>query len=92
VSDFKGKMAKCSICGARIWPIDGEYHHVWWKKVDGQFVPHGSRYCVWVGEPAMTLQVATPAEGVGGGGSGQSVPVGSSPATSPSCSSLGVTP
>lgn len=71
------KTDKC-VCGKRIMRVDGEWHHVWWKRDQstGRYVINGCRFCTWEGEPPITLRVATPAaepatvSGATGGGSG----------------------
>ena len=60
---YKQKTKKCR-CGKRIALVDGQWNHVWWKRVDGVFVIHGSPYCVWIGQPPVTLEVASPLEEV----------------------------
>ncbi len=57
------KQTKC-VCGKRIMFVEGDWHHVWWKKdrETGRFVMHGCQACSWGGRPTPGVLLAMPAE------------------------------
>jgi len=54
-------QSKC-VCGKRIMFVDGEWHHVWWKKdrETGKFVMNGCQACAWAGRPDAGVVLALP--------------------------------